>query len=56
MVNRKLLPVAPKSHEKRTTQPSRTSCSPASFVRPYTDSGRGSSDSTYGKPFRPSNT
>ena len=56
IVRTKLCPVQPKSQELRTIQPSRTSCSPSSFVRPYTDSGAGSSDSTYGSGFRPSKT
>ena len=34
IVRTKFVPVAPKSHDERTTQPSRTSRSPASFVRP----------------------
>ena len=52
----KLRPFHPYSHELRTIQPSRTSRSPSSFVRPYTESGFGSSDSTYGSRFVPSKT
>ena len=35
----KFLPVQPKSHDERTIQPSPTSRSPSSFVRPYSETG-----------------
>ena len=50
----KFVPVQPKSHDVRTIHaPSPAAASPCSFVRPYTDSGFGASDSTYGVALRP---
>jgi hypothetical protein len=50
MVATKLLPPAPKSHDVRTTRlwglAVRVARSPASFDRPYADSGLTGSDST----------
>ena len=57
IVRTKLWPTGPKSHELRTIHASEpAAASPCSFVRPYTESGAGESDSTYGSALRPSKT
>ena len=58
---RKAGAAGPNSHEERTVvcacgAPDATACSPASFVRPYADSGPVGSDSRYGVRLDPSNT
>ncbi len=52
-----LAPWNPHTHDVRTmVEPGSSSRSPASFERPYTDWGLGSSHSTYGSALVPSNT
>ena len=53
----KLWPVSPKSQDERTIHArSPAAASPASFERPYAESGVGASDSRYGSRFVPSKT
>ena len=57
MVRTKFWLVHPKSQEVRTIHAvSPVTASDCSFVRAYTESGAGGSDSTYGSRLRPSKT